>query len=66
MEVGPVCGTDRLVNGIDEDYQVVIKMVFDIPKTQGITGEHLGYPGVRLPYPHQYPFCGLCTLMGIF
>lgn len=54
MVVGPVCGTDRLVDGTEGDYEVVIKMVFDIPNTQGITGEHLGYPGVRI------------TLMGMF
>lgn len=58
MDMGPVCGTDRLVNGVDADYEVVIKMVFDIPNTQSITGEHLGYPGVRLPYLNLAVVCG--------
>ncbi|KAK3861203.1 hypothetical protein Pcinc_032801, partial [Petrolisthes cinctipes] len=39
MEMGPACGTDRTPNGVPDDYEVVVKMVFDIPKTQAFTAE---------------------------
>ncbi|KAK4292718.1 hypothetical protein Pmani_034530, partial [Petrolisthes manimaculis] len=39
MNMGPACGTDRTPNGLPEDYEVVVKMVFDIPKTQAFTAE---------------------------